>query len=110
MNITIYFRGLGYYDVFQAKVLLYDSNGSLLYQGYTYNGEISLCLERDQVYQIKAFSCQEMIQSAFYVDSSCQSYRFYFPRSICKSRLITFLLTDSYYENLPIEKGVIYLE
>lgn len=110
MNIQIRFRGLGIEDTFQAKVLVIDMEGNTLYDGYSYDGTISVCLETEHIYKIIAYSCFEVIYQVFYVDQCHSLYTFYFPRSIVKSSVVTFLLTDSNYLNLPIMKGEMYLD
>lgn len=110
-RIKLKFAGLGYQNYCQAKVSLYDSNGCFIGCGTTYNGNISFCVKEKCFYKVVANSCGETISSCFYVNN-CNSYFFAFSRAyICnrinRTRNITFLLTDSNYLNLPIEKGEI---
>lgn len=108
-NIVIKFKGLGYGDIFQAIVVIYDSNNCIIYRGCTHNAQISLKLGFDCVYKIYAISGFEVIKETFYVDKFHSKYIFSFPRVTIQDVLITFLLTDAHYDGLPIERGdIIY--
>lgn len=110
-KIKLKFAGLGYQNYCQAEVSLYDKSGCCVGCGTTYNGNISFYVKEKYLYKVVANSCGEMINSCFYV-SDCNTYFFAFSRAyVCniesRNRRITFLLTDSNYLNLPIEKGEI---
>ena len=110
-EIEIKFLGLGYNKFYQANIWIYDSNNNLVYKGKTYNSKINICLKKNKLYKLKATSLNENINTCFYV-SNLDSYIFIFDRAkntIRQNRKITFLLTDYYYNNLPIEKGELYL-
>lgn len=105
-EIILKFNGLGYGDKCQAGILIYDSNGNLIIKKDTYNGIVKVCLDKNEVYYLYARSLNEVIKTCFYVDKNC--YIFHFPRSIY-SDIFTFLLYDSSYEGLKIEKGELLL-
>jgi hypothetical protein len=107
-NICLKFYGLGIKNQFQADIKILNHNKELVFEGKTYNGEIDLCLNTNECYQLKAILNNEIINLYFFVSCYRDKYIFYFPRSII-NRIITFHLTDFYYENLPIEKGEIIL-
>ena len=108
MEIKIKFYGLGYDDICQANVSIYDGY-NLVYNGTTYNNELEICLKECKKYKLVATSCGETIIRYFYV-SEMYEYIFFFSRSILKTNgPITFILTDYYYDNLPIERGNIIL-
>ena len=106
-NIKIKFYGLGFNDINQAKVFIYDLFGNIIYEGITYNNEINICIKEKDIYRIIAISSCSKIINNFYVGNN-DYYCFSFYR-IIKNTPITFLLTDYYYNNLPIEKGELIL-
>lgn len=104
----IKFLGLGYNEFYQAKIKICDLNNNKIFEGKTYNGKIKICLKENNIYKLKAVSLNEKINTYFYV-SKKDIYVFAFDRTkIPINRIITFLLTDYYY-NLPIGKGELYL-
>lgn len=103
MNINLKFYGLGIKDIMQAHIII-SSNNNVVYEGDTYNGEVSICLDKG-IYKLYAYSCGEEINLYFYVDKR-RNYYFYFPRSYI--RIITFKLLDYFYGN-PIWKGELIL-
>ena len=108
MNIILKFKGLGYKNECQACVLIYDEFCNLIVRKMTYSGQIKIYLDKNKLYYLYAKSLNEKIRTSFYVDDCC--YKFYFPRSIYKDNdYFTFLLTDSFYEGLKIEKGELFL-
>ncbi|MBQ2639400.1 MAG: hypothetical protein IJF92_01355 [Bacilli bacterium] len=108
-KIKLIFTGLGYNNRFQAYTKIYNSNNKLIYEGKTYNGELELCLKKNNCYRLEAISKDEIIDIWFYVNKTRKCYLFKFRRSIIENNPITFLLTDYYYSNLPIEKGELIL-
>lgn len=108
-DVILKFIGTGIDDYYQACVFIYDMDGKLLYQKKTYNGEVRLCLDVGTLYKVVAISYGEVIKRVFYVRDNKSKYIFLFQRSIFGERTITFLLTDANYNNLPIEKGEIFL-
>ena len=110
-SVTIKWRGLGYQNVFQAHVYLYDAENHLLLTTETYDNKITVCLTPNKVYKVIAISKDEILKNIFYVDSCQTTYTFYFLRSIFKGNPVirTFHVSDFYYKNLPIEKGKIIL-
>ena len=109
MNITLNFLGLGYNNINQADVLIYDEFNNLVYNKKTYNNKLNICLKKNKVYRVVAFSLNDRISTTIYINNN--NYCFRFNRSIINenSDSITFLLTDYYYDNLPIERGEIIL-
>ena len=108
-KIELIFPGLGYNDVNQAIIYIYDQSNTLLIQEKTYNGRLSVCLNSNKFYHILIESKYEKEKYSFFLN---RNNEYVFPLSssyICTNRAITFLLTDSNYANLPIEKGMIYL-
>ena len=109
-KIKIKFFGLGYNDLYQADVFVYDDKGNLIYNGKTYNSKIVLELKCNRVYKLVAIYCNDVISVPFYVLNDCE-YNFLFNRAQINlnNDSITFLLTDYYYNNLPIERGEMIL-
>lgn len=106
-KVILTFGGLGYNNINQAKVYIYDNNGCLLYKCHTYNGCVSVCLKENKIYRLVAENKYNKICRSFKV-TKYNKYIFYFPGSIYNARRnnnITFLLNDYYYDNLKIEKG-----
>ena len=108
-NICLRFLGLGICDECQAYVKIIDCNNCIVYDGNTYSGELSVCLNTCSLYHLIAVSLDEKIDIYFYVDKCRNNYYFYFPRSIIIEKIITFQLMDLNYQNLMIEKGEIIL-
>ena len=106
-KIKLKFYGLGYYNVNQALVSIYDINNNLIYEDTTYNNELYFCINEYMLYKIVAKSNYETLNTYFYVNDM-DEYIFNFNNSIYR-RPITFLLTDYYYSNLKIERGEIIL-
>lgn len=107
-KVKLKFLGLGYNEFYQANVMIYDFSDNLIYEGITYNGELEICLDANEVYKINAYSLNEIINTYFYV-SNLDNYIFIFDRAkFIKPRKIIFSLIDYHY-NLPIEKGELYL-
>lgn len=102
-DILLKFYGLGYKNYNQAKVKIYDNN-NLVFDGMTYNSELSLYLEKYKVYRIIAEANGLLLATSFYVGEQ-KIYLFSF--NIIKT--ITFILTDSNYQNLRIERGELLL-
>ena len=110
-KINLIFPGLGYRNINQALVYVYDKNNNLILNEETYNGKVDICLNKNEFYMIKAISKNEKIKTIVYINEN-DKYCIPFASSyICNNNLntITLLLTDYNYDNLPIEKGMIYL-
>lgn len=108
-KIIIRFLGLGYNEFYQANIKIYDLDNNLIYKGTTYNGKTKLCLKENHAYKLIAKSLNETIHTCFYV-SNINEYLFIFNwAKYNQNRRVTFLLTDYYYNNLPIEKGELFL-
>lgn len=104
-KIIIKFYGLGYNDINQAEVLIYDKNNNLVFKGFTYNNEIELCLKENEIYSLVSNSNIGNIRRVFYVNDNLFLYYSF----VVLNLPITFLLTDYYYDNLPIERGELLL-
>lgn len=110
-DVTLKFYGLGYNNINQADVLIYDICDNQVFEGITYNNLLTIKLCKNDFYRLIAKSLDEEINIVFYVGIN-NDYCFRFPRSIFENDIdksITFLLTDYYYDNLPIERGEIIL-
>jgi len=107
-KIKIKFLGLGYFDVNQAIVDIYDMKGAHLYHKITNNNEICLYLEERNIYRIIANNNYNFITKTFYVKND-DVYIFSFYNNILdNTSTVTFLLKDYFY-NMPIMKGEIIL-
>lgn len=108
MNILLRFYGLGIKDIMQANIKIMN-DCDVVFDGATYNGQVAVCLKPCCVYKLYAYSYGEEININFYVDCKRKNYYFYFPRSIYSKRVITFLMMDSNYPELFIERGKLIL-
>ncbi|MBO5530249.1 MAG: hypothetical protein J5970_02515 [Bacilli bacterium] len=104
-KIKLIFLGLGYNNFNQACINIYDCNNKLIFEGKTYSNEIDLCLEECNVYRIVVISNNIKLVTSFFVNDNS---RYKFNLNI-RNNPITFILTDFYYENLPIERGELLL-
>ena len=102
IKIRIKFIGIGINNHNQAKVIIYDSNKNIIYEGNTYNGELCIKLCKNTIYTLVAYFYNERIVRYIYTNTC--NYIFIFNHCIYSRRLITFQLMDYYY-NIPIEKG-----
>ena len=108
-NVILRFIGVGINDTYQAYVIIHDKDNKMVYSGYTYNSEIELLVNENNIYKVEAFFCGEIIKTSFYINNS-NIYVFKFKHAIYKrNNTVTFLLTDFYYKNLKIKKGEILL-
>lgn len=109
-NVNIRILGTGISNICQACVSIYDSCGNLVYEGLTCNGCISIELKMYKGYIIIIKSYAGVRKEIFYVDTctTCYAFRAY-EVNRPEEDLVTFLLTDLNYENLPIQKGEIIL-
>lgn len=105
-NICLKFYGLGIEDKFQAYIQILSNENKNIYEGFTYNGDLSICLNTNCVYKLILSSCFFNICTCFYVDSVRNCYYFSFFE---KEKIVTFQLTDFHYENLKIGKGEMIL-
>ena len=105
-NVILKFLGVGYNDYYQADVIVYNKFGNSVFNGQTYNGEINILLNTNQLYLLKATFLNYCICKCFIVKDKCK-YVFCFNNILPNTT--TFLLTDYYYYNLPIETGELRL-
>lgn len=107
-KIILKVNGLGIKNVFQAYVMIYDTNNCLIFKGLTYDGCLSLYLKTDAIYKIYLKSGNDFMRKVIYIDNIHKDYVLSFQRSIF-NKMFTFHLTDSFYKGLNIEKGEIIL-
>ena len=110
-KINLIFPGLGYRNINQALVYIYDKNNNLILKDKTYNGRLEICLIKNNIYRIKVVSKCEKINKIIYINDN-DTYLIPFSSSYIfnrKENTITLILTDYNYNNLPIEKGLINL-
>ena len=93
----------------QVYVKIYDNRCNLVYEGYTFDGEIDISLRKDRAYNMIAKFYNNSIVTVFYVGNGFNKYIFNFNYINNENNNVTFLLTDFYYTNLPIERGDIIL-
>lgn len=105
-EIMIRFNGLGYYNICQANIILYDNLNNIVYSGQTFNGKIKIKLRNNTLYRMVASIDNEIIDTYIYIRNN--NYCFSFKRNIIEYSSITFILMDYYY-NLPIERGELIL-
>ena len=104
------FAGLGYNNKNQASVIIYNQSGSIEYSGSTYNAKLFINLKINSLYKLCAYNNTMKIFRYFYVSKYQKKYLFIFPSALYNpnpGRIITLLLSDYNYDNMPIEKGVI---
>ena len=107
-EINLIFPGLGYKDVNQAIIYVYDKNDILILKEKTYNGRLSVCLNTNSIYKVNAISKGDEIKAVIYIKDE-NTYVIPLKNSYVCGRTITFLLTDYNYTNLPIERGTIII-
>lgn len=108
MEVIIKFFGLGYNSNYQASVVIYDDKNNIVYDGNTYNGKLKLYLKKKHIYKVIAKFMGDIINTNIYINTN-NKLCFKFRNSTLEDNPITFLLTDYYYDNLPIERGEIIL-
>ena len=95
----------------KALITILDDKNKIVYRGYTY-GVINLYLKNKKVYKIKICYLNNELSRVFIVNNF-NDYEFVFNCSYFASNNnrhnITLLLTDYFYNNLPIMKGDIIL-
>lgn len=111
MNYNIKILGMGYQDKYQSNVIICDMCDNVIFNGCTYNGMINLCLNKGELYKIKANSYRGNFNKVFIAGDNSNIYLSY---NVCmnnvrNSNLSTFILTDENYEGLPIMEGEIIL-
>lgn len=113
-NIKIRFLGVGYNEYCQPFVCVYDECNNLIYEGCAYNACISIDACVGSLYRVVAKTNNSRIFGAFYVNCRENLYTLAFPNAFYEAEeeeeeIVTFRLTDYYYESLPIERGEILL-
>ena len=102
-NTTFNLLGVGYSNFYQAKVQIYHQN-CLIDEGFTHNGKITFCLEKNKAYKVISTLLNKRVVTIIYVNNNNYTINLN-EYNNNRKRVITFLLTDFYYENLKIEKG-----
>ena len=88
---------------------IYDDCNNLIYEGYSYDGEIKLLLEYGKVYRLESFFLNEIVNN-FLLITNENIYIFVLNNIIYNPKnTVTFYLTDFYYKGLKIEKGELLL-
>ena len=106
-DVTLKFIGTGYNGINEAQVKIYSDN-EMIWKGNTYNGRVNCKLKNRCFYRLIAQTKYAKINKYFYInDNNTYIFSFYYciQNNSPVSRLITFRLTDYYYDNLPISKG-----
>ncbi len=106
-NVTFYFNGVTNNPLYQVKVNIYDNN-KLICSGTTKNGCICFCLVNNKAYIIEARLLGYYLCTSFYVNNNINNLYFNINCNYINNRIITFKLTDSFY-NMPIESGELIL-
>ena len=113
-KVIIRFIGTGYNDNYQAKVKIYDKCYNLIFDGCTYNGKVKICLKENKTYIIKAILGNKVISTVICINRCNNYFEYAFYNCFIKrnnrdDNNVTFLLTDYFYDNLPIERGNLIL-
>ena len=112
-NVKIKIIGIGYNNIYEALVIIFDKNNNIICKGKTFNGTLNACLKVNRIYKIKVCYLNQVLNRVFYVNNYTDIYEFAFNCSYYvnndNTSDITLFLTDYFYDNLPIEKGDIIL-
>ena len=106
IKITFKILGTGFNNYYQADIKIYDDN-NLIYDGRTYNGKIMVYLNKNKVYSIYIRLFNTCLITSLYVLN--QDLIIINLNQEVNNNLVTFLLTDYHYDNLPIMKGVMLI-
>lgn len=110
-KIKIIINGIGYNNINQASVQIFDMNNRFICQGNTYNSCICACLSNG-CYKLKICSCYGVVNRILHVIKYLDTYYINLNCININNNInnnITFRLTDFNYNNLPIEKGTLIL-
>ena len=95
-----------------VKVTIMDLNNNIITNCVTYNGKVCVRLEKNKAYRIIIRYHSQLVNKVFIVRTN-NVYSFILNGAIynpCnRIQNITFLLNDYFYNNLPIERGVLTL-
>ena len=105
-KVTLFLVGLGYGKYYQGEAWIFDTCGHLVSHGKTCNGKYSFRGCENTCYIIKVVSYLGRITKSFVARDRVVIYLN--GRECRKPRITQFLLTDYYYDNLPIMKGELY--
>ena len=109
--VKFLFNGLGYNNVNQANIYVYDLNNKLLCKTKTFNNSLNLSIGSNCFYKVVACKNNETIKKVIYVNNLKDTYCFAFNNSLIDNNLniVAFNLTDNNYKDLVIEKGKLML-
>ena len=105
--IEIKIIGVGYNNYYQPYIEIYDKDNKLLFNDYSYNGIIKVCLNKNKVYKIIIKLNNKVLKTSLFIDKCRKKYILNFNSFFI--RKVTFQLEDSNYKNLKIMKGEIIL-
>ena len=107
MIVEINCLGTGYKNYNQAYIKIYNKCNKLIRSQKTFNGRVSIFLNKDEYYKIYSSLNNTTKFVYFKVNNNKLNISFY-NNYISYNHNITLYLTDYYY-NMPIEKGFITL-
>lgn len=111
-KVCLQFMGMGIKQKCQAKVVVCDLRGCMVAKGVTKNGIFCFTAKEKSFYKIK-YSINGLVNNkTIYINNNNYyplMYQGMFVNQTNRSKAITFLLTDSFYHNLPINKGEMVL-
>ena len=108
-EVKIKFIDAGINDKFQYYVTVYDNNGNIYFDDYTFNGLICFNVKVNTYLNVLVSSFRGMMKKGIVICNN-DTYILFYDSSIIKNKkLITFILTDANYFDLPIEEGELYL-
>ena len=104
-RVELIFFGLGVDNCYQANIKIYDNN-CLIINKQTYNGRLHVCLKPNKKYLLEAIGPFGKIIRCIYIIQNQTKYYFGFSNAYLNenrlNNIITFLLSDANYINLPI--------
>ena len=111
-SVELIFLGLGIKTFYQANVKIYDGD-CLIINKQTYNGRLQVCLKTNKKYLLKVIGPFGRMIRCIYIIPYQNKYYFGFSNAYISenrtSNVITLLLSDANYNNLPITKGEMIL-
>ena len=111
-RVELIFFGLGVDNCYQANVKIYDGD-CLIINKQTFNGRLQVCLNTNKKYLLEAVSPFGRMIRCISILPNYDRYYFGFSNAYISenrtSNVITLLLSDANYNNLPITKGEMIL-
>lgn len=108
-NVKIKFLDAGIKDYYQYSIIVKDANGCICFDGKTYNGEVCFMAKENTCLTIEVNSFRGCMVKSLYVRGSDKEVLLYYG-SKKRTSPVTFILTDEYYDNLPIMEGELFYE